>query len=198
MQNAGDEFPLGRELAIKFGHRTILSVPLMPQGDRAAWRHSASAAHEVRPFERKADRTCEERSRIKRSSRSRTCGCSRQSSSAPRPYRVVGAADGYIGGAPGYQSVLPAIFSRCLQLCWRKPSASATPSSEIFIAGRRALHLVATHNTPPAFAEARRRSPCVRNPKLAVGRMVATKAVVHIADLAAEQDYIERTQSRNG
>src|SRR5262249_55452561 len=29
MQNAGEEFPLGRELAIKFRHRTILSVPLI-------------------------------------------------------------------------------------------------------------------------------------------------------------------------
>ena len=31
-QNAGDEFPLGRELAIKFGHRTMLSVPLIREG----------------------------------------------------------------------------------------------------------------------------------------------------------------------
>jgi hypothetical protein len=28
-QNAGDEFPLGREL---FGHRTMLSVPLVREG----------------------------------------------------------------------------------------------------------------------------------------------------------------------
>jgi transcriptional regulator with GAF, ATPase, and Fis domain len=52
-------------------------------------------------------------------------------------------------------------------------------------------HLVATHNAPPAFAEARRRSQNPANPKTSFGRMVATKAVVHVADAAAEPGYIE-------
>ena len=55
-----------------------------------------------------------------------------------------------------------------------------------------ALHLVAAHNTPPAFAEARGSSPLQRpGPKTVVGRMLATKTVIHVADLAAEQAYIE-------
>jgi GAF domain len=37
MENASDEFPLGREFATRFGHRTILSVPLIREG--RAWRH---------------------------------------------------------------------------------------------------------------------------------------------------------------
>src|SRR5215468_2335414 len=32
IENAGDEFPLGREFATKFGHRTTLSVPLIREG----------------------------------------------------------------------------------------------------------------------------------------------------------------------
>ena len=55
-----------------------------------------------------------------------------------------------------------------------------------------ALHLVATHNIPPAFAELRRRSPFRPGPENPIGRMVATKAVVHVTDLAAEQRYVER------
>ena len=55
-----------------------------------------------------------------------------------------------------------------------------------------ALHLVATHNIPPAFAELRRRSPFSPGPENPIGRMVATKAVVQVADLAAEQRYIDR------
>src|SRR5262249_30507003 len=47
-----------------------------------------------------------------------------------------------------------------------------------------ALLLVATHNTPPAFAEFRRRSPLRSHPQNAVGRAVATKKAVHVADLA--------------
>jgi two-component system, NtrC family, sensor kinase len=50
-----------------------------------------------------------------------------------------------------------------------------------------ALVLVATHNTPPAFAEFRRRLPLRSHPQNAVGRAVATKRAVHVADLAAEQ-----------
>src|SRR5262249_44038847 len=57
-----------------------------------------------------------------------------------------------------------------------------------------ALHLVATHNTPPAFAQERKRLGAFRpNPKAASGRMVASKKAVHVADLAAEELYLERS-----
>ena len=51
LQNAGDEFPLGRELAIRHGHRTTLSVPLIREG-RALGAILVRRA-EVRPFEEK-------------------------------------------------------------------------------------------------------------------------------------------------
>ena len=55
-----------------------------------------------------------------------------------------------------------------------------------------ALRLIAARNTPPAFAEARRNTPFFSpGPKTVVGRMVATKTVIHVADLAAEQAYIK-------
>ena len=38
-----------------------------------------------------------------------------------------------------------------------------------------ALHIVATHNTPTAFAEERKRSPYRPDPKSPVGHMVAPK-----------------------
>ena len=55
------------------------------------------------------------------------------------------------------------------------------------------LSLVATQNTPLAYVEARRRLPMRPDPKTPGGRMVATRNVVHIADLAADECYIERT-----
>jgi GAF domain-containing protein len=55
-----------------------------------------------------------------------------------------------------------------------------------------ALHIVAAHNTPVAFAEFRGRSPLRPNPKTPVGRMTGTKTVVHVADLAADPGYIEQ------
>ena len=59
-----------------------------------------------------------------------------------------------------------------------------------------ALRLVANHNTPPAFAEERKRSQYLRPgpPGISMsGAMLATKSVVHVDDLAAEQAYIERS-----
>jgi GAF domain-containing protein len=53
------------------------------------------------------------------------------------------------------------------------------------------LHLVGIHNTPTALAESRRQSQIRPNPLTPVGRMLATKTTVHIADLAAEPMYAE-------
>ena len=53
-----------------------------------------------------------------------------------------------------------------------------------------ALDLVAAYNLPPAFAEARRgRIPL--NPRWPIGRMLATRTTVHVADCAAEPLYTE-------
>jgi class 3 adenylate cyclase len=54
-----------------------------------------------------------------------------------------------------------------------------------------ALHLLAAHNVPIAFDDVRRRLPVRPSPGHPIGRMVATKTVVHIDDLAAEPSYIE-------
>ena len=51
MENAGDEFPLGREFATRFRHRTILSVPLIREG--RALGAILVRRTEVRPFEQK-------------------------------------------------------------------------------------------------------------------------------------------------
>jgi signal transduction histidine kinase len=56
------------------------------------------------------------------------------------------------------------------------------------------LHLVASHNTPAALIEARRRVHL--NPKLPFGRMVATKAAVQVADIMAEEAYTVQRDPR--
>jgi GAF domain-containing protein len=54
---------------------------------------------------------------------------------------------------------------------------------------------VALHGAPPAFAEARRRQPWVgTNPGTSLGRTAATKQVVQIADIRAEQAYLDDPQ----
>jgi GAF domain-containing protein len=53
-----------------------------------------------------------------------------------------------------------------------------------------AFRVAAMHNPPPAYAEARRRNPLVNpSPQNALGRAIATKRVVHIADYSQEDAY---------
>src|SRR5207249_3112141 len=53
-----------------------------------------------------------------------------------------------------------------------------------------AFRVAAMHNPPPAFAEARRRNPLIYpNADNAMGRVMATKRFVHIADYTQELAY---------
>ena len=71
--------------------------------------------------------------------------------------------------------------------------ASVTPKfGNIFRWDGDALCLVATHNTPPAFAEYRKRRPLPLKPNLPFSRMVAAKAVVHCSDAASLPAYTEQ------
>jgi two-component system, NtrC family, sensor kinase len=91
-----------------------------------------------------------------------------------------------ISGSPGdLQPVFAAMLENAVRICDAK-------FGNIYRWDGEALHLVAAHNTPPAFVKARRSTPFFSpGPKSVVSRMVATKTVIHVADLAAEQAYIK-------
>ena len=56
----------------------------------------------------------------------------------------------------------------------------------------KALHAVATHNAPLAYAEARRAyPPFTTQPGDPMDRLLTTKTVVHVADAAAQPSYTE-------
>jgi signal transduction histidine kinase len=55
------------------------------------------------------------------------------------------------------------------------------------------LQLVATHNMPAAFAEARKLMPYRPDENSASGRLLMHKAIVHIPDLAADRAYAARS-----
>src|SRR5262249_2465563 len=55
---------------------------------------------------------------------------------------------------------------------------------------------VALHNLPPAYAEQRQREPVIRpGPGTGLGRVAKTKQVIHVADVRAEETYIERVST---
>jgi GAF domain-containing protein len=75
------------------------------------------------------------------------------------------------------QAVFSTILKKAVGICDAK-------FGNIYRWANNALSLVATHDTPVAYAEARRRSPVRPNPNNIFGRMLATKAVVHVLDAA--------------
>ena len=93
-----------------------------------------------------------------------------------------------ISGSPGdLQRVFASMLENAVRIC------DAT-FGNVYRWDGDALTLVATHNTPRAFAEARRFSPFNRlNPKTVTGRMLATKGVVHVTDAAAQEGYADRS-----
>ena len=88
------------------------------------------------------------------------------------------------GSAGDPQPVFEAILAKAVRIC-------DAHFGNIHRWDGNAFYLVATHNTPPALAEARRRSPLLASPQTAPGRLVATKTAVHITDLAADSNYVQ-------
>jgi GAF domain-containing protein len=92
-----------------------------------------------------------------------------------------------ITGSPGnLQPVFDAVLENARRLC-------DAEFGNIYRWDGDALHLLAWRNTPLAFAEYRKRAPFRPGPTSQIGRMLKTKSVVHVADAAANRDYIERT-----
>ena len=91
--------------------------------------------------------------------------------------RVISASLGELG--PVFQAML----ERAVRICGAK-------FGNIYRWDGEALHVLASHNTPPAFAEAVRRSPYRPYPHSPIGRMVADGTVVHINDVMEEEVYL--------
>jgi two-component system NtrC family sensor kinase len=83
------------------------------------------------------------------------------------------------------QTVFETILANATRICEAK-------SSSLFLREGDVFRTVATHNAPPAYVEARRRDPIIRpRPDGPVGRVAATKQVVHIADIKTIPSYVE-------
>jgi GAF domain-containing protein len=91
-----------------------------------------------------------------------------------------------ISGSPGdLQPVFATMLEKAVHIC------DAT-FGNIYRWDGDALQLVATHNTPPAYAEHRKRSPFRADQNNAVAHMIASKKVVHVLDAAANETYVMR------
>ncbi len=98
--------------------------------------------------------------------------------------RATSAVLRLIGGSSGdLQPVFASILASAVRLCDAHTGVINRWDGE-------ALQLIATHNMPPAYVELRKRSPYRPDQHSASGRMLATRAPIHIADLAADKTYL--------
>ena len=88
-----------------------------------------------------------------------------------------------ISSSPGeLEPVFQAMLEKAVRICDAK-------FGNIYRWDGEFLHLLAAHDTPPALAEFRRRSAL--RPSL-VSRIVETKTAIHVIDVVADPDYLER------
>jgi GAF domain-containing protein len=91
-----------------------------------------------------------------------------------------------ISSSPGdLQPVFATILENAARICDAK-------FGNIYLWDSDAFHLVATHNTPPAYAESRKRGPFRPGPRHPFRRLVVTKQIYQVEDLAALPGYLER------
>ena len=90
-----------------------------------------------------------------------------------------------ISSSPGeLEPVFEAMLENAVRICEAK-------FGTMFLREGDAFRTVALHNAPPAYVELRTRNPVIHpHPARALPRLVATKQVVHITDIRADQGYL--------
>jgi GAF domain-containing protein len=176
------------------GVGTMLGVPMLKENDLAG--AFALNRQEVRPFTDKQIELVKnfaaqaiiaiENARLLNELRQRTTDLAEALEQQTATSEVLQV----ISGSPGdLQPVFAAMLENAARIC-------EANFGNIFRWDGEALHLIAIHNTPPAFAEYRQRRPLPLKPNLPFARMVAEKAVVHCANAAALPAYTDQHRLR--
>jgi GAF domain-containing protein/DNA-binding response OmpR family regulator/anti-sigma regulatory factor (Ser/Thr protein kinase) len=87
------------------------------------------------------------------------------------------------------QPVFEAMLSNALRIC-------AANFGHLLLYDGDAFTAAALHNAPPPYADVWKRGPLRPGPKTGLGRMAASKQVIHIPDITAEDAYAERDPIR--
>ena len=180
-----------REFARLGGIRTMLGVPLLREGVPIGLLVLHRAV--VRPFTDKQIKLVQtfadqaviaiENSRLFEAEQQRT----RELVESLEQQTATSEVLQVISSSPGdLELVFASMLERAVRICGAR-------FGNIYRWQDGALHLIATHNTPPALAEARRRFPLVPHQLPLIDRMVTTKSANHVIDAAATSEYIERT-----
>ena len=91
-----------------------------------------------------------------------------------------------LSSSPGeLDPVFQAILANAVRLC-------AASFGNLYLRNEEFFRLAAAHNTPPAFVENRRGQSYRPGPNSPPDRMLRTREVVHVPDIADDPSYLER------
>jgi GAF domain-containing protein len=171
------------------GHRATLGVPLMREGSPIGvilvMRHVAQpfTDKQIELVETFADQAviAIENARLFDEVQART----RELSESLEQQTATSEVLKVISSSPGeLEPVFQAMLENAVRICEAK-------FGTMFLREGDAFRTVALHNAPSAYAELRRRNPVIHpHPKSALPRLVATRQVVHIADIRLDQGYL--------
>ena len=175
------------------GIRTLLIVPMLKEKDLIG--ALTIYRQEVRPFNDKQIDLVKnfanqaviaiENTRLLNELRQRTDDLSEaleQQTASAEVLSVISSSPGEL--APVFQAML----ENAIKIC-------EANFGNLFTYGDNSFRVVALHNAPPAYREFWEREPIVLlgdEPLVPLARLATSKSVVHVADLATEQGYIER------
>jgi GAF domain-containing protein/HAMP domain-containing protein len=179
-----DEYPEGKEMALRFGHRATLAVPLLREGTAVGAILVRRA--EVRPFTDKQIDLVQNfaAQAVIAIENTRLLSELRQSLD-----QQTATADvlSVISSSPGdLAPVFQAMLENAVRLC------EAT-FGNMFLFDGEAFHTAALHRADPGYAEARRQPVILRSlhPEVPLSRLVRVKTLMQIADVRTEKAYIE-------
>jgi GAF domain-containing protein len=195
VQQTGNEFALGQVYAQKFGHRTILGVPLIREG--RALGAIVIRRTEVRPFEQKhiallstfADQAAIaiENVRLFEAEQQRTHELAESLEQQTATAEVLKI----ISRSLDLQSVLNTLVESIARMCDADMATIRRPKGMSF------LH-VATHGVPHEFSESMKDRPVEPDRGTVAGRVLLEGKPIHIADVQADPnctmtEIIQRT-----
>jgi GAF domain-containing protein len=178
-------------LAQASGYRSILSVPLLRDGEAVGAitvpgelpgafsqreadllqtfaEQAVIAIENVRLFEAEQQRTHELSEALE------------QQTATSKVLQVISSSPGEL------EPVFQAMLENATRICEAK-------FGNLLLYDGDAFRFVAMHGAPPAWDDLRRRDPVIRfSPRNPLGRLVATKQLQHITDARMEQTYLER------
>ena len=174
-----EEYPEGREMALRWGHRATLVVPLLR--DATAIGAILVRRREARPFTVKQIELVSnfakqvviaiENTRLLNELRESL----QQQTATADVLKVISSSPGEL------EPVFQAMLENAVRICEAK-------FGTLWLREGDAFRAVALHNAPPAYAEARRRELLLRPPPdTALGRVASTKQVVQIDDIGTHR-----------